>query len=42
MPPPVPPGDAPININAITNNNVAFVNAPVAIVLKPAVLAATD
>ena len=37
IPPPVDPGEAPININIIYVNSVGAVNAPIAIVLNPAV-----
>lgn len=42
MPPPVPPGDAPMNIRRVRKKTVAGFNLPMFIVLKPAVRAVTD
>ena len=42
IPPPVPPGLAPINMRAIIMNNPALVIFPISILLKPAVLVVTD
>ena len=41
MPPPVDPGEAPINIRIININNPALVNSPMGYVEKPAVRAET-
>ena len=41
MPPPVPPGEAPINISAIITRRAALGNAPRLWVANPAVLADT-
>jgi len=42
IPPPVPPGEAPINIRTIVKNIEDINNEDVGMVLKPAVLGATD
>ncbi|GAG82506.1 unnamed protein product, partial [marine sediment metagenome] len=42
MPPPVPPGDAPINIKKARKKIVATFKLAVLMVLKPAVLAVID
>ena len=42
IPPPVEPGEAPININKTVNKTEAELYKPISIVLKPAVLAVTD
>jgi len=42
MPPPVPPGDAPINIRKARKKMVAAFKPAVLMVLKPAVLAVID
>ena len=42
IPPPVEPGDAPINISSITNTSVATLKSPTGRVLKPAVLGVTE
>ncbi len=41
MPPPVPPGDAPININTISTKSVIGEKSEILKVLKPAVLGVT-
>ena len=41
IPPPVEPGEAPINIRIITTSRVELVNAPISTVLKPAVRGTT-
>ena len=41
-PPPVPPGEAPMNISAIIRNSVGSRAAPTLIVLKPAVRVLPD
>ena len=42
IPPPVPPGDAPINISMVRKNRENCVRLPVGRVLNPAVLAVID
>jgi len=42
IPPPVEPGEAPINIRIIMTRIVALVNWPISTVLKPAVRGTTD
>ena len=42
MPPPVEPGDAPMNISTITKNSVALLSEAVFSVFKPAVLLVTE
>ena len=42
IPPPVPPGEAPININITIINKVASFNVAILTVLKPAVLVVID
>ena len=42
MPPPVEPGDAPINISIISIKSVTGRSAPVSKTLKPAVLGVID
>ena len=42
IPPPVEPGEAPININKTVNKTEDELYKPISIVLKPAVLAVTD
>jgi hypothetical protein len=41
-PPPVEPGEAPMNIRTSMRRRVAFVREPISTVLKPAVLGVTD
>ncbi len=41
-PPPVPPGEAPMNMSRNTMNRLAGAIAPMSIVLNPAVRAETD
>jgi hypothetical protein len=41
-PPPVEPGEAPMNIRTIRNRTVAFVRSPISTVLKPQVLGVMD
>jgi hypothetical protein len=40
-PPPVEPGEAPMNMRMSIRRSVAFVSAPISTVLKPAVLGVT-
>jgi hypothetical protein len=42
IPPPVDPGDAPINIRILIIKSVIGLREPVATVLNPAVLVVTD
>ena len=42
IPPPVEPGEAPINIKVLSKNKVLGLSADIFTVLNPAVLAVTD
>jgi hypothetical protein len=42
MPPPVDPGDAPINMSIIVKRMVSLVRCPMSMVLNPAVLGVMD
>jgi hypothetical protein len=42
MPPPVEPGEAPMNIRTIRSKRVALVRSPISTVLNPQVLGVTD